>query len=122
MSDNITPEMREEWRAAGERLSAAVHEFHRAFVEAATAIATAVEPFVRQMHAEITARAVAGEELSVADMDALKPGQRVVDAHADVHVKRADGLWKGFECACAPLTSVKLHKYGPIRLWTGVSL
>ena len=112
----ITPEMREEWRAAGERLSAAVQEFHRAFVEAATAISAAVEPFVREMYA----RAVAGDALSVVQMDALKPGQRVVDAQADVSVKRSDGLWEGFECA--PLTSAKLHKYGPIRLWTGVSL
>lgn len=50
-------------------------------------------------------------------MDALPPGSSVIDYEGDISTKRPDGLWEGYEMA--PIPSAKLHKYGPIRLWTG---
>lgn len=57
--------------------------------------------------------------LSPAQMDALPPGSHVIDGNSDISTKRADGLWEGFEMG--PLTSAKLHKYGPIRRWVGAA-
>jgi hypothetical protein len=51
-------------------------------------------------------------------MDALAPGSHVIDGSYDISVKRADGWWEGHEMA--PIPTSKLHKYGPIRRWTGV--
>lgn len=51
-------------------------------------------------------------------MDRLPAGSHVIDANGDISTKRADGLWEGHEMA--PIPTAKLHKYGPIRLWTGV--
>jgi hypothetical protein len=60
----------------------------------------------------------ASRPLSRAEMDALAPGAHVIDASNDISTRRADGLWQGYEMA--PIPTAKLHKYGPIRLWTGV--
>lgn len=51
--------------------------------------------------------------LTVAELDALSEGTRVVDAYGDVSEKR-NGLWHSRETA--PLGSSKLSKYGPVRL------
>lgn len=59
----------------------------------------------------------ATRSLTRAEMDALAPGTHVIDASHDISVKRPDGLWEGYEMA--PIPTAKLHKYGPIRLWTG---
>lgn len=56
--------------------------------------------------------------LSLAQMEALPPGSHVIDGSMDISTKRADGLWEGHEMA--PITSTKLRKYGPIKLWTGL--
>lgn len=63
-------------------------------------------------------RNLARVALTVAQLDALPPGSHVIDASMDISTKRPDGLWEGHEMA--PLTSTKLRKYGPIKLWTGV--
>lgn len=55
--------------------------------------------------------------LTRAAMDRLPAGAHVIDANSDISTKREDGRWEGFEMA--PLSTAKLHKYGPIRLWTG---
>lgn len=57
--------------------------------------------------------------LSREQMDALAPGEHVIDASMDISTKRTDGLWEGHEMA--PLPTAKLHKYGPIRRWTGTA-
>jgi hypothetical protein len=58
-----------------------------------------------------------GRTLGPKGMDALPAGARVIDYEGDISVKRPDGLWEGYEMA--PIPSAKLHKYGPIHLWTG---
>lgn len=63
-------------------------------------------------------RNLARQSLSRERMDALPPGSHVIDGSMDISTKRADGLWEGRETA--PLTTAKLHKYGPIKLWTGL--
>lgn len=55
--------------------------------------------------------------LTRAQMDALPVGSSVVDGSMDISTKREDGLWEGYEMA--PIPTAKLHKYGPIRRWTG---
>jgi len=61
---------------------------------------------------------LAPKPLSREEMDALAPGSHVIDGSYDISVKRADGWWEGHEMA--PIPTSKLHKYGPIRRWTGV--
>jgi hypothetical protein len=60
---------------------------------------------------------LAPQPLSRAQLDKLPPGQHVIDADMDISTKRADGLWVGYEMG--PITTAKLAKYGPVKLWTG---
>jgi hypothetical protein len=60
---------------------------------------------------------LARHQLNPAQMDALPPGSHVIDGSMDISTKRADGQWIGHEMA--PIPTSKLHKYGPIKLWTG---
>lgn len=48
-------------------------------------------------------------------LDKMPPGTAVIDADMDVSSKRDDGRWEGYEMG--PITSAKLLKYGPIKLW-----
>lgn len=58
-------------------------------------------------------------QLTRAQMDALPPGSHVIDGSMDISTKLSNGLWRSRETM--DLTTAKLHKYGPIKLWTGVA-
>jgi hypothetical protein len=55
--------------------------------------------------------------LTPQQMDALPVGTPVIDADMDISVRRADGLWEGYEMG--PIPTAKLLKYGPIKRWYG---
>lgn len=53
--------------------------------------------------------------LNAAQLEDLDVGDAVIDADMDISVRRADGLWEGYEMG--PIPTAKLLKYGPIKRW-----